>query len=108
VLRAERVDEGHRDAALAQVGGERHPVVARGLHGHQVDRLALTIEPGVEAVVAGPVLVHVQNLPVGLRVSLPAAGHRMLSAPDVDADGDHRSPPSLDHQGCPTIPVDVS
>ena len=48
VSRRERVDEGHRDALPPQVRGERHPVVARGLHGHERHRVGLPVEPGIE------------------------------------------------------------
>ncbi len=107
VLRAQRVDEGHRYAVSPKMRGQWHPVVARGLQRHRSDRLDLVCEPGVEAVEAGPVLADAQDLPVGLVPSFPAPGDRVLPAPDVDAHRDHRSSPS-DTQGCPHRPVDVS
>ena len=89
VLRRERVDESHRDLLLSQVAREGHPVVARGLHGHRLERLVLSREPAIESVEAGPVLVDTQDLVVGLLRSLATACHRVLPAPDVDAHRDH-------------------
>jgi hypothetical protein len=99
--------ETRRRRAAAAVGAIRR-VVARGLHRDASDRLVLACEPGVEAVEAGTVLADAQDLAVGLVHAFVAAGHRVLSSPDIDADGDHRMPPLLDTQGCPHHPVDVS
>ena len=107
VLRPERVDHRDRHGAPSQVARERHPVVATRLHRDPSDRLVLPGEPGVESVEAGAVLADAQDLPLGLVHAFPAAGHRVLPAPDVDAHRHHRSSPS-DTQGCPYHPVDVS
>lgn len=90
VLRPKLVDEGHRDALSLEMCHEWHPIVARGLHRHEIHGLGLSREPVVEAIEAGVVLAHPQDLAVGLRPSFAAARHHMLLAPDIDADGHHR------------------
>ena len=104
VLRRERVDHRDRDVAPAEVRGERHPVMAGGLHRHERHRLGLSLEPAVEAGKAGSVLADPDDLPVGARLAVPTARHHVRPSADVDPDRHHPGhAPSTDPRGARSL-----
>ena len=103
VLRGERVDQRHRDLPLAQVRGERHPVMTRRLHGHEAHGLRLALEPGVEGGEARPALADLEDLAVGPGRAIPTARQHVGPCADVDPDRRHWAASFHDHPGVPAL-----
>jgi hypothetical protein len=108
VARRKRVDHRDRDTAPLEMRGKRHPVVTGRLHDHELDRLGLGFEPGVERGEARPTLADLEHASVRVRLALPAASRHVDSSADVDPDRTHPGLLSLRPAGSPCTPVDVS
>jgi hypothetical protein len=108
VARRERVDHRDRDLPAAQVGGERHPVVAGRLHRDEGHRLGLALEPGVEGGEAGPVLADPEDLAICPSLTVPQRATTCVRPPMSIPIVVIRAAPFRGPQGCPLSPADVS